>query len=171
MTSINIPTSITTINEGAFSQCFRLPSISTPGNVQKIEHSAFADCQRLTAVELREGLKTNGAHTFDRCYRLESITIPRSVTSTGKDAFANCYSLQATVNEGNAGYDYCKANGIPYKLLNANREVVVEVEPAKPDDGEDDSGNTGVPGDDSSTCFGPHQRVSLHLAHVGHFQR
>ena len=129
LTSINIPTGINTINEGTFSQCYRLPSISVPSNVLKIEHSAFSDCQSLVTVELHEGLKSIGAHAFDRCYRLESITIPKSVTSIGKDAFANCYSLQATVYQNSVGYDYCKANGIPYQLVDKNGNVIEEVTP------------------------------------------
>ena len=44
MTGVNIPTSITTINEYAFSQCHDLTNLDIPSSVTSIGKGAFAYC-------------------------------------------------------------------------------------------------------------------------------
>ena len=65
ITSINIPNSVESIGNGAFSWHKSLTSINIPDSVESIERGAF-----------------------DSCTSLKSINIPDSVKSIGEDAFS-----------------------------------------------------------------------------------
>ena len=67
ITSIQIPSSITSIGGGAFDGCSSLTSITIPNSVTSIGYKAFYGCTSLT-----------------------NITIPNSVTSIGQYAFYGC---------------------------------------------------------------------------------
>ncbi len=69
-TSYEIPNSVTSIGEWAFSFCRNLTSITIPNSVTSIGNDAFLYCTSLT-----------------------SVTIPNSVTSIDYAAFYNCTSL------------------------------------------------------------------------------
>lgn len=78
-----IPSTVTTIGNGAFQGCEGLQSISIPSSVKTIESYAFYICSNLT-----------------------SITIPKSVTNIGVEVFEACYSLNSMkVETGNSVYD------------------------------------------------------------------
>ena len=67
--TINIPNSVTSIGEGAFSHCTGLTSVIIGNSVTNIGRNAFNSCTGLTSIE-----------------------IPNSVTSIGRNAFS-CGSL------------------------------------------------------------------------------
>ncbi len=55
ITSIELPQSLTTIDENVFYQCADLTSISIPGSVTKIGCNAFYECTSLRTVNFEEG--------------------------------------------------------------------------------------------------------------------
>ena len=71
-----IPSSVTSIGEGAFWGCKSLTSVTIPNSVTSIGNYAFSGCSALT-----------------------SITIPNSVTSIGNYAFAWCSALKTVICE------------------------------------------------------------------------
>ncbi len=78
-----IPSSVTSIGDGAFIYCSGLTSVSFPTSVTKIGEIAFYGCTGLS-----------------------SVTIPNSVISIGTQAFSYCSGLTSIVVEtGNANYD------------------------------------------------------------------
>ena len=79
VTSVVIPTSVTSIGESAFSGCRNLINVVIPSSVTSIEANAFYGC-----------------------YRLTSVIIPLSVISVGQDVFANCSRL--TIYCGEEGH-------------------------------------------------------------------
>ena len=93
LTSVSIPSSMKTIEEGAFAYCYGLTSIEIPDGVTSIGKSAFSECGNLTSVVLPDGLTSILDETFYGCHRLSSINIPEGVTSIGRDAFNRCDSL------------------------------------------------------------------------------
>ena len=77
---------------GAFSDCTALTSIEIPASVETIGNTAFSDCSSLATVTFEKGsrLKTIGNNAYYRCTSLTSIEIPASVETIEKKAFEPC---------------------------------------------------------------------------------
>ena len=90
-----IPSSVTSIGEGAFAQCSGLTSVAIPSSVTSIGDNAFSNCNGLTSVTIGKGVKDIGSGAFSSCSGLTSVTIPDSVTNIGSDAFWECTGLTA----------------------------------------------------------------------------
>lgn len=82
-----------TISGGAFESCASLESIEIPGSLTEIEESTFANCHNLKAVKIGEGVKKIGLGAFSRCERLESVEIPESLSEFYGWPFADCENL------------------------------------------------------------------------------
>ena len=93
LTSINIPNSVTTIGEHAFSGCDSLTSINIPNSVTMIGKGAFSGCDSLTSINIPDDVTTIGEGAFGGCHSLTNINIPNSVTTIGTGAFFYCLSL------------------------------------------------------------------------------
>ena len=93
LTSITIPSSVKSIGAYAFYGCSSLTSITIPSSVKSIGDGAFAECGSLTSITIPNSVTSIGDETFDGCGGLTSITIPSSVTSIGYGAFRWCNSL------------------------------------------------------------------------------
>ncbi|MBO7234403.1 MAG: leucine-rich repeat domain-containing protein [Paludibacteraceae bacterium] len=100
LTSITIPNSVTSIGEEAFYNCSSLTSVTIPNSVTSIGEGAFMDCSKLTSVTIGESVTTIGDGAFMDCSKLTSVTIPNSVTSIGNMAFSGCSGLTSvTIGE------------------------------------------------------------------------
>ena len=86
MTGINIPTSVTTIEEGAFLHS-ALKEVNLPDGITEIADNAFACCENLSNLHLPAELQRIGKATFEGCYRLSKVEIPSKVTEIGEFAF------------------------------------------------------------------------------------
>ena len=123
ITSINIPGTVKTIGDEAFSYCrdlalvsfevdedgnsnltsigdyaFRecsFTSIAIPNTLTTIGKGAFIGNGKLTTATLGDAVKEIGDEAFERCDALTSIIIPDGVTSIGKQAFRWCYKLSS----------------------------------------------------------------------------
>jgi hypothetical protein len=96
--SISIPASVTDIGSYAFAECTSLRSVSMSG-VTVIGSSAFQQCESLSSVSLPSCLTMIGTQAFYRCGSLTTVNVPSSVTSMGASVFAYCTGLiRATVN-------------------------------------------------------------------------
>ena len=93
LTDINIPNSVTSIGERAFSGCTSLTDINIPNSVTSIEWATFYSCTSLTDINIPDAVKSIEPETFSGCTRLTDINIPNSVTSIGYEAFYNCTRL------------------------------------------------------------------------------
>ena len=72
-----------------------LTSITIPSNVTSIGNRAFFFCSSLTSITIPSSVTSIGEMAFYYCSALTSITIPDSVTSIGYDAFRGCSSLMS----------------------------------------------------------------------------
>ena len=93
LTSFTIPSCVTSIGWGTFSGCSGLTSLSIPSSVTSIGESAFEGCSGLTSLTLPSSVTSIGWGTFFGCSGLTSLTLPSSVTSIGDQAFVNCSGL------------------------------------------------------------------------------
>ena len=93
LTSLTLPSSVTSIGEFAFRYCSGLTSLTIPSGVTTIDYYAFADCRGLTSLTLPSSVTSIGGHAFAWCSGLTSLTLPSSVTSIGGHAFAWCSGL------------------------------------------------------------------------------
>ena len=93
LTSLTLPSSVTSIGEFAFEKCSGLTSLTIPSGVTTIDYYAFADCRGLTSLTLPSSVTSIGGHAFAWCSGLTSLTLHSSVTSIGDYAFAWCSGL------------------------------------------------------------------------------
>jgi len=102
----DIPSSVTSIGDNAFSGCWGLTSLTIPSGVTSIGGGAFYGCSGLTSVTIPSSVTSIGGSAFNFCSGLTSVAIPSSVTSIGYCAFSYCPSLTSiVVEDGNTVYD------------------------------------------------------------------
>ncbi len=106
LTSVTIPNSVTSIY-GTFSGCTSLTSITIPNSVTRIGEGAFNGCSSLTSVTIPNSVTRIGSYAFKGCSSLTSVTIPNSATSIGWEAFRGCTGLtSATIGNSVTSIDY-----------------------------------------------------------------
>ena len=88
-----IPSSVITIEDGAFFGCKGLTSVSIPSLVTAIGNWAFFGCTGLKNVSISSSVTTIGDWAFFDCTSLTSVTIPSSVIAIGNNAFSGCTNL------------------------------------------------------------------------------
>ena len=103
---VTIPSTVTRIEQDAFSECTSLIDVTVPKSVTSIVARAFENCTSLKSAVI----EANGKKLFETaienyafrgCTNLTSVTIPGNVTSIGNYAFSNCKSLEElTIPEG-----------------------------------------------------------------------
>ena len=97
MTSITIPSSVTSIEENTFSGCSSLASVTLSHGITEIGINAFLDCTNLPSITIPNSVTSIGEYAFSDCSKLASVTIPNSVTSIGEYAFSGCGELTNVV--------------------------------------------------------------------------
>ena len=102
---VYLPNNMTSIGIGAFEGCSNLTGIDIPSSVTSIGNAAFG-YSGITYFTIPDGVSTIGYGTFFYCPNLASITIPSNVTSIDNFAFFECPNLSNIVVEsGNPKYD------------------------------------------------------------------
>ena len=86
---IYLPSTLTSIEDGAFSWIRYMDQINIPGNVETIGDDVFSNCDCLKTLVLQHGVKTIGNDCFKNCADLRTITISGSVESIGTGSFSS----------------------------------------------------------------------------------
>ena len=95
--TINIPTSVTTIDAAAFAGNNKLQSITIPNSVTELGVGAFILCENLTNITLPNTISSIPYATFAGCVSLKKIDIPNSVKAIEKEAFSMTGFTEFTV--------------------------------------------------------------------------
>lgn len=115
ITSITLPTTLTSLGSAAFENCPALEtvkiqsSIAIPdraflkcGALKTVESPyitaigdyAFDTCSALTDIDIPDGVPAIGHYAFRRCVSLTSINLPDSITSLGDYSFYQCSNFE-----------------------------------------------------------------------------
>jgi hypothetical protein len=97
--------SVTTIGKNAFNN-WNLKSIEIPSSITSIEEGAFLGCSILNSVTIGDGVTSIGDQAFFGCSAMKSVTIGKSVKSIGKEAFDYCDSLTSVEFKTSNGWWY-----------------------------------------------------------------
>ena len=93
LTSLSLPSGITSIGWEAFSGCSGLTSLSLPSGITSMGNEAFSGCSGLTSLSLPSGITSIGWEAFSGCSGLTSLSLPSGITSIGWEAFSGCSGL------------------------------------------------------------------------------
>ena len=93
MTSINIPSNVTSLGDSCFYGCTNLTNITIPNSVTSLGKSCLSLCTGLTNITIPSNVTSLGKYCFSGCSNLTNITIPSSVTSLEAYCFGSCARL------------------------------------------------------------------------------
>ena len=93
ITSIEIPSNVTTLSNYVFQGCSGLTSLTLPAGITEIGDYAFESCSGLTSLTLPAGITKIGSYAFDGCSGLTSLNLPAGITKIGDGAFRGCSGL------------------------------------------------------------------------------
>ncbi|MDR0334458.1 MAG: leucine-rich repeat domain-containing protein, partial [Methanomassiliicoccaceae archaeon] len=95
LTSVTIPTSITSIGAQAFQGCNNVgfTSVTIPTSVTTLGQSAFQGCSGLQAITIPNSVTSIGNNAFQSCTALVSANIPNNLTTMGSGVFQSCINL------------------------------------------------------------------------------
>ena len=93
LTSITIPSSVTSLEKNCFNGCTSLDKVDIPSSVISLGILCFAHCTNLTYITIPSSVTSLGAGCFRKCTSLDNINIPSSVTSLENSCFSECYNL------------------------------------------------------------------------------
>ena len=97
LTSVTIPSSVTSIGPDAFKGCLNLNEITIPNGVNSIGSAAFSGCTYLNYITIPNSVNSIGEYTFYDCRLKEVYCYAEKVPSTNTNAFQNCYPQNATL--------------------------------------------------------------------------
>lgn len=98
-TSVQLPETLTTIDDYAFEGCTWLKEINIPGasevsgGVTYIGKQAFEGCTTLTEVVIPDSVTTLGKEAFQMCTNLKNVTLSDSMKSVEESTFNGCSKL------------------------------------------------------------------------------
>ena len=106
LTSLTIPSSVTSIGEYAFNGCSGLTSLTIPSSVTSIGESAFFGCSGLTSFTIPSSVTSIGWGAFCGCSGLTSIYVyTEKLPNMGSDVFDGCDAKKCTVYVPKGTYD------------------------------------------------------------------
>lgn len=92
--AVTVPSFVQTIGAKAFS-CAKMSSVTLPSSVTTIRESAFEFCSELKTVNFGSNLKVIEASAFNQCNSLQTVSLPSSFETMGHSAFSGCVALQS----------------------------------------------------------------------------
>jgi hypothetical protein len=110
LSTVTIPSSVTSIGNRGFGDSYSLTSVTIPDSVIWMGDHVFAACTSLTNVTLDSNL---GSRMFEGCRDLINVALGTNVTRIADGAFAYCTNLtritipNSVTNIGDGAFDGC----------------------------------------------------------------
>ncbi len=123
ITTVTIPTSVTSIGSYAFSGCTNLSKLIW--NAKNCTSNGSMATSNITQVTIGASVESLPGN-FVSGSKVTSVTIPNSVTSIGTLAFQNCYSLatisigKSVTSMGNNAFSGCSPTTLTWSAQNCN---------------------------------------------------
>lgn len=92
-TVARLPSTVTTIGEGAFRDAANLAAVMMPTNLQTIEGHAFHGCPKLVSLTVPASVTSIGEYAFADCPMMGSMVLNCKLTTIPVGMFAGCTSL------------------------------------------------------------------------------
>ena len=93
LTSLTLPTSVTTLERFSVYACENLKSIKLPSKLDSIGDYAFGYCTSLTEMTVPEGVKVLSANALYECSSLKTLRLPVSIAEIGSYCTVKCDKL------------------------------------------------------------------------------
>lgn len=106
LTSITIPNTVTDLGSNTFYGCSGLTEVSIPGSVTSIGELAFYCCSGLTDVTIQNGVTGIERGAFSDCTNLTSVTLPDTMKSLGSGAFQRSGLTEITIPKSVTSINY-----------------------------------------------------------------
>ena len=104
VTSLEIPSGVTSIKPYAFSGCSGLTSVTIGNSVTSIGSTAFVYCSGLTSITIGSGVTSIG-YAFYGCNSLESITLPFVGASSSASGYQSHFGYIFGYNASSSSSD------------------------------------------------------------------
>ena len=92
--TLTLPSTVTKIGEGAFSNVEGLKTIIIPGTCKIIGRNAFANNKTLEKVIMQDGVEITGESAFRNCINLNTVEMADTITQIESNAFMSDTNLQ-----------------------------------------------------------------------------
>lgn len=89
MIKVNLPKTVTAIDNAAFYRCTSLVEVTGGENVQIVDKCAFQHCTALTTLDIGANVKYIGYEAFADCVQLKRFELPNGFCEICHGAFAN----------------------------------------------------------------------------------
>ena len=126
LTYLQIPNTVTSINDNAFGGCVALSEITIPDSVKSIGVGAFQTCIGLTSINIPSGVTSISMETFNGCSALASVTLPDTLQTIGDSAFNDCSVLASITIPSSVtmidGYAFCYCEALTDFNFNGTME-------------------------------------------------
>lgn len=95
ITSISLPSTVTSFSNNQFRGCNNLTNVILPNNINVSASISgiFRECKSLETITLSSGTSIVPTYAFYGCNRLKEVIIPEGVTKISTYAFNQCESL------------------------------------------------------------------------------
>lgn len=90
ITTVELPNSLQTIGQNAFSGCSNLYTITIPDNVTSIGERMCNGCSNMKFAKIGNGLTRVAYQAFCNCSKLDSVVIGSNISHIEEMAFYNC---------------------------------------------------------------------------------
>lgn len=94
MTSYNIPSTVTWIENKAFYDCKFFPTLEIPSSVTELSEYTWHHCIEMTSVKMHGRYKVIPLGIFSLCSKIVNIEFPDTVEIIEKSAFSGCSKLR-----------------------------------------------------------------------------